>query len=188
MTRGMGGRSPADITHHLKGIDLPAEKVDLARMRSGRVPIRTSSTRSGRRQGGRLGRPDLGRRRRPHERGLSRGRFRFDRGSASWPVPPSTPPQTSTSRAGFLCASALSKPGGQIGPQSGVNARPRESDPKSTSRGRPRLTPSTARPPRPWRRYRPGTTGRRKPRWHQRLRPGRRAAGRLRWGWPRAWS
>lgn len=31
MTRGMGGGSPANIAHHLKGIDFPAEKEDLLR-------------------------------------------------------------------------------------------------------------------------------------------------------------
>ncbi|MGQ9368390.1 DUF2795 domain-containing protein [Azospirillum sp. ST 5-10] len=31
MTRGMGGHSPANLTHHLKGIDFPAEKPDLVR-------------------------------------------------------------------------------------------------------------------------------------------------------------
>jgi len=29
MTRGVGGQSPANITHHLKGIDFPARKQDL---------------------------------------------------------------------------------------------------------------------------------------------------------------
>lgn len=29
MTRGMGGHSPANVTHHLKGIDFPADKNDL---------------------------------------------------------------------------------------------------------------------------------------------------------------
>jgi hypothetical protein len=29
MTRGAGGYSPANITHHLKGIDFPARKQDL---------------------------------------------------------------------------------------------------------------------------------------------------------------
>lgn len=29
MTRGLGGHSPANITHHLKGIDFPANKQDL---------------------------------------------------------------------------------------------------------------------------------------------------------------
>jgi hypothetical protein len=31
MTRGMSGHSPANITHHLKGIDFPAEKTDLVK-------------------------------------------------------------------------------------------------------------------------------------------------------------
>jgi Protein of unknown function (DUF2795) len=31
MTRGVGGRSPANITHHLKGIDFPASRKDLER-------------------------------------------------------------------------------------------------------------------------------------------------------------
>ncbi|MEC9483288.1 MAG: DUF2795 domain-containing protein [Halomonas sp.] len=29
MTRGVGGHSPANVTHHLKGIDFPASKGDL---------------------------------------------------------------------------------------------------------------------------------------------------------------
>ena len=29
MTRGLGGHSPANVTHHLKGIDFPASKRDL---------------------------------------------------------------------------------------------------------------------------------------------------------------
>ncbi|WP_149537253.1 DUF2795 domain-containing protein [Siccirubricoccus phaeus] len=29
MTRGLGGQSPANITHHLKGIHFPAQKRDL---------------------------------------------------------------------------------------------------------------------------------------------------------------
>lgn len=29
MTQGVGGQSPANITHHLKGIDFPASKQDL---------------------------------------------------------------------------------------------------------------------------------------------------------------
>ena len=29
MTRGNGGQSPINVTHHLKGIDFPAEKPDL---------------------------------------------------------------------------------------------------------------------------------------------------------------
>ena len=29
MTRGLGGHSPANVTHHLKGIHLPAKKQDL---------------------------------------------------------------------------------------------------------------------------------------------------------------
>jgi hypothetical protein len=29
MTRGVGGHSPANITHHLKGIGFPASKQDL---------------------------------------------------------------------------------------------------------------------------------------------------------------
>ena len=29
MTRGLGGRSPANISHHLGGIDFPARKRDL---------------------------------------------------------------------------------------------------------------------------------------------------------------
>ncbi|HLI13755.1 MAG TPA: DUF2795 domain-containing protein [Alphaproteobacteria bacterium] len=31
MTRGVGGQSPANIAHHLKGIDFPARKEDLVR-------------------------------------------------------------------------------------------------------------------------------------------------------------
>ncbi|PWC39837.1 DUF2795 domain-containing protein [Azospirillum sp. TSO35-2] len=30
MTRGLGGHSPANISHHLKGIDFPADKADVA--------------------------------------------------------------------------------------------------------------------------------------------------------------
>ncbi len=29
MARGMGGQSPSNVTHHLKGIDFPAKKTDL---------------------------------------------------------------------------------------------------------------------------------------------------------------
>jgi hypothetical protein len=29
MTRGLGGHSPANVTHHLKGIHFPARKQDL---------------------------------------------------------------------------------------------------------------------------------------------------------------
>ncbi|WP_028239507.1 DUF2795 domain-containing protein [Stutzerimonas azotifigens] len=29
MTRGLGGKSPANVTHHLKGIDFPAGREDL---------------------------------------------------------------------------------------------------------------------------------------------------------------
>ncbi|MDW5376601.1 DUF2795 domain-containing protein [Halomonas sp. HP20-15] len=29
MTRGLGGQSPANITHHLKGVDFPASREDL---------------------------------------------------------------------------------------------------------------------------------------------------------------
>lgn len=29
MTRGLGGHSPANVTHHLKGIHFPAKKRDL---------------------------------------------------------------------------------------------------------------------------------------------------------------
>ena len=29
MTRGLGGKSPANITHHLKGADFPASRADL---------------------------------------------------------------------------------------------------------------------------------------------------------------
>lgn len=29
MTRGLGGHSPANVTHHLKGVDFPASKDDL---------------------------------------------------------------------------------------------------------------------------------------------------------------
>ncbi len=29
MARGMGGHSPSNVTHHLKGIDFPANKADL---------------------------------------------------------------------------------------------------------------------------------------------------------------
>ena len=31
MTRGMGGHSPANIAHHLKGIDFPAGRDDLVK-------------------------------------------------------------------------------------------------------------------------------------------------------------
>lgn len=31
MTRGLGGRSPANIAHYLKGFDFPADKDDLVR-------------------------------------------------------------------------------------------------------------------------------------------------------------
>lgn len=31
MTRGMGGHSPANIAHHLSGIDFPASKQDLVK-------------------------------------------------------------------------------------------------------------------------------------------------------------
>jgi Protein of unknown function (DUF2795) len=31
MTRGLGGQSPANVTHHLKGIDFPARKEELLR-------------------------------------------------------------------------------------------------------------------------------------------------------------
>lgn len=31
MTRGLGGRSPANISHSLKGIDFPADRDDLVR-------------------------------------------------------------------------------------------------------------------------------------------------------------
>ncbi|TCZ63556.1 DUF2795 domain-containing protein [Roseicella aquatilis] len=31
MTRGLGGHSPANVTHHLKGIHFPAKKQDLIR-------------------------------------------------------------------------------------------------------------------------------------------------------------
>ncbi len=31
MARGVGGHSPANITHHLKGIDFPARRQDLER-------------------------------------------------------------------------------------------------------------------------------------------------------------
>lgn len=31
MTRGLGGHSPANVSHHLKGIDFPANKQDLMR-------------------------------------------------------------------------------------------------------------------------------------------------------------
>ena len=31
MTRGLGGHSPANVTHHLRGIDFPAHKRDLQR-------------------------------------------------------------------------------------------------------------------------------------------------------------
>lgn len=29
MTRGLGGQSPANVTHHLEGIDFPASREDL---------------------------------------------------------------------------------------------------------------------------------------------------------------
>lgn len=29
MTRGVGGQSPANVTHNLRGIDFPAKKADL---------------------------------------------------------------------------------------------------------------------------------------------------------------
>jgi hypothetical protein len=31
MTRGMGGHSPANVAHHLSGIDFPASKQDLVK-------------------------------------------------------------------------------------------------------------------------------------------------------------
>ncbi|WP_447044256.1 DUF2795 domain-containing protein [Vreelandella sp. H-I2] len=31
MTRGLGGQSPANVTHHLSGIDFPASRSDLER-------------------------------------------------------------------------------------------------------------------------------------------------------------
>ena len=31
MTRGLGGHSPANVTHHLKGIHFPAKKQDLVK-------------------------------------------------------------------------------------------------------------------------------------------------------------
>lgn len=31
MARGVGGHSPANVSHHLKGIDFPANKDDLVR-------------------------------------------------------------------------------------------------------------------------------------------------------------
>jgi hypothetical protein len=31
MTRGMGGKSPSNVTHHLKGIDFPASRDDLVK-------------------------------------------------------------------------------------------------------------------------------------------------------------
>lgn len=31
MTRGMGGQSPANVAHYLKGIDFPANKQDLVK-------------------------------------------------------------------------------------------------------------------------------------------------------------
>ncbi|NIC06835.1 DUF2795 domain-containing protein [Billgrantia bachuensis] len=31
MTRGLGGQSPANVTHHLSGIDFPASRADLER-------------------------------------------------------------------------------------------------------------------------------------------------------------
>jgi hypothetical protein len=31
MTRGLGGHSPANVSHHLKGLDFPARKQDLMR-------------------------------------------------------------------------------------------------------------------------------------------------------------
>ncbi|MBX6742802.1 MAG: DUF2795 domain-containing protein [Acetobacteraceae bacterium] len=40
MTRGLGGHSPANVTHHLKGIHFPAGKQDLVRQakRNGAEP------------------------------------------------------------------------------------------------------------------------------------------------------
>jgi hypothetical protein len=32
MTRGLGGHSPANVTHYLKGVHLPARKQDLLRL------------------------------------------------------------------------------------------------------------------------------------------------------------
>lgn len=29
MTRGLGGQSPANVTHHLQGMDFPANRADL---------------------------------------------------------------------------------------------------------------------------------------------------------------
>ncbi|MDO0944449.1 MULTISPECIES: DUF2795 domain-containing protein [Chromohalobacter] len=31
MTRGVGGQSPANVTHHLKGMDFPASRSDIER-------------------------------------------------------------------------------------------------------------------------------------------------------------
>jgi len=31
MTRGMGGHSPANVAHYLKGVDFPAKKQDLVK-------------------------------------------------------------------------------------------------------------------------------------------------------------
>ncbi len=36
MAQGKGGHSPTDITHHLKGIDFPAEKSDLVEHAKGK--------------------------------------------------------------------------------------------------------------------------------------------------------
>lgn len=36
MTRGMGGQSPSNITHHLQGIDFPAKKQDLIKHAQGK--------------------------------------------------------------------------------------------------------------------------------------------------------
>jgi hypothetical protein len=35
MTRGVGGHSPANIAHHLKGINFPASKQDLEKHANG---------------------------------------------------------------------------------------------------------------------------------------------------------
>jgi hypothetical protein len=36
MTRGLGGHSPANVTHHLKGVHFPASKDDLLERARGR--------------------------------------------------------------------------------------------------------------------------------------------------------
>lgn len=39
MTRGLGGRSPANISHYLKNIDFPADRDDLVRHAEGQGAV-----------------------------------------------------------------------------------------------------------------------------------------------------